>query len=94
MYTFQNNSTLLEYKIFNTWLKENPGYDGTEENCIQKILKSSQIAFLQEMTRLQEIQTEHCFDNPLVILDDQFYPGYESFALQKDAPINTLISLE
>lgn len=70
------------------------GYADTEDNCVNKLLKDNKLAFFAELTRLEEIQKENCLKTPLIILEERLYPGYFAFALPKNSPINSLISME
>lgn len=64
----------------------------TAEKCSEKLIKENNVAFLAEMFILKNLQIQYCSDHILVILNDQFFPGFFSLAVTKGALYNDLLS--
>lgn len=77
-------------KILRDWLINNPRY--VSGKCLEIFLNEPHVAYIGELTYLKSVQTDYCLNYTMVILDDRFFPGYLGFALQKNSPINAIIS--
>src|SRR4051794_35312224 len=93
-FDFQN-ATTTSYKILYEFFDKNPNYLASEAYCIKQLLSSNNIAYLDELTRLRELQIIHCSANiKFVILDERFFPGYLAFATPKRSPLLSILTYQ
>lgn len=75
------------------WLKRNQDYAVTDgRECVQKMKTDSSLAFVGEVTLLEDYQQRDCDNVSFVILKERFDPGYFSLAFQKGSPYTSTFS--
>lgn len=60
--------------------------------CDRKLLGDDSVAYIQEVTYLQNLQARTCHIYPTYLLSDRFFPGYFGFAFPKASSLNQVIS--
>lgn len=85
-----------DYKTLWNFLERNPDYLSQDyETCVKKVVSEPNVAYLNEVTTLENYQREFCRKNKtLIVLSERFFPGYFVIATRKNSPFTRLFSLE
>lgn len=82
------------YAPIRDWLLSNPSYITNKSGCIDKLLYSTNVAYLNEITSLETIQQRYCQEHKLIILNDRFFPAFIALGLQKNSTLSEILSEE
>lgn len=85
-----------DFKILWNFLQRNPDYlSGDETTCITKVISEPNVAYLNEVTSLENYQRAYCWKNKtLIVLGDRFFPGYFVLAAKKKTSFINDFSLQ
>lgn len=68
-----------EYGPLKQSLEQNPSYATTADICPELLINEDNVAYINEVSTLTEVQKLYCKERTLIILNDRFFPGFFAF---------------
>lgn len=75
-----------------SFLEQNPSYATTRDKCPEVVINEENVAYVDEITSLAQVQRRYCKEQNLIILNDRFFPGFFAFGFRKNSSYNAVIS--
>lgn len=76
------------------FFQQHPNYLDTDKGCIKKLLTEPNVAYVDQVVLLQNVQNRYCLEKSLILLNDFFYSRYFGFAFQKNSTLKEMFSHE